>query len=327
MSDRSSNRGVFFAALMAATLLPYWLFPLHARLFSTSPASVALVGVVLFLGAAGHVAASFFFYTDAQVRGFIGDGRWPRYVAVPIALVALAGVAFATLPQIPLSHLLVVFWVWQVHHFTRQNNGILAFASRAYHVPIRTPERLAITLTDVAAILATVAFITPYRDTLLADYGWHMHTIGIGVYACAVLAWLWARPWQRIGSAPVRELFLLAQVGFYLPLFVFKDAFSAVYIYLTAHGLQYLVFMAFVTRRPVRRRVRAGVSIVALIVLGGGLIKLFQDPGFASRWGFSAFGLALGITMWHFVLDAGVWRLSEPFQRGYMSERFDFLRS
>jgi hypothetical protein len=30
--------------------------------------------------------------------------------------------------------------------------------------------------------------------------------------------------------------------------------------------------------------------------------------------------------MWHFLLDAGVWRLSDPFQRSYMARHFDFLR-
>jgi hypothetical protein len=38
------------------------------------------------------------------------------------------------------------------------------------------------------------------------------------------------------------------------------------------------------------------------------------------------FGAYLGIVMWHFLLDAGMWRLSEPFQRAYMGERFAFLR-
>ena len=37
-----------------------------------------------------------------------------------------------------------------------------------------------------------------------------------------------------------------------------------------------------------------------------------------------AFGL--GIVMAHFVLDAGVWKLSEPFPRNYMAQRFPFLR-
>ncbi len=36
-------------------------------------------------------------------------------------------------------------------------------------------------------------------------------------------------------------------------------------------------------------------------------------------------GVAYGITMWHFLVDAGVWRLSGRFQRDYMQQRFLFL--
>ena len=218
------------------------------------------------------------------------------------------------------------FWVWQVHHFTRQNHGILAFVSRAYGVPVKLAERVAITLTDVAAVLATIPFVTPFRLTLLDAWGWHLHTIGFGVFLCAWgaygLAW---RP-SRFRAAPRLELVSLALMTFYLPLFVFRDAFSAVYIYLTAHGLQYLVFMCFVAATPRIRRVRALAALAAFTILGGGIMRSLHEPSLWGSHGFALLGVAFGITMWHFVLDAGVWRLSEPFQRSYMLERFGFLR-
>ena len=39
----------------------------------------------------------------------------------------------------------------------------------------------------------------------------------------------------------------------------------------------------------------------------------------------AVYGAYLGVVMAHFVIDAGVWRLSEPFQRGYMARRFPFI--
>jgi hypothetical protein len=68
----------------------------------------------------------------------------------------------------------------------------------------------------------------------------------------------------------------------------------------------------------------AGVRLLAAVVafaVGGGLLlrEWETTSGFL-------FGAYLGVVMAHFVLDAGMWRLSEPFQRRYMAERFSFLR-
>ena len=114
---------------------------------------------------------------------------------------------------------------------------------------------------------------------------------------------------------------------FYLPLFLFDDPFPAVYMYLVAHGLQYLVFMGFVAGRPRASLARRLGTLTVFTLAGGALIRMMQTPDLWGPWRETAMGLSLGIIMWHFVLDAGVWRLSEPFQRGFMAERFDFLRS
>jgi hypothetical protein len=317
----------FFALLAAATALPYLLFPLCLRVVPDVVGSGAAVQACLFLGAGGHVAASFFFYDRTSMRSFMVGERPLRFVAAPLLVLAVAASIFGLGSQAAKNIAVVAFWIWQVHHFTRQNHGILAFASRASGVPVRSAERTAITLTDVAAILATLCFVTPYRDTVLGPWGWHIYATGLGVYCCAWLAYLATAPWRDVRTAPARALTLLALMGFYAPLFVFaNDPFSAVFIYLTAHGLQYLVFMGYVTAAPKATRLRAVTSLIAWTLVGGGVIKLMRAP---AAWGSHAdllLGLSYGVVMWHFVLDAGVWRLSEPFQRSYMAERFAFLR-
>ena len=37
------------------------------------------------------------------------------------------------------------------------------------------------------------------------------------------------------------------------------------------------------------------------------------------------FGLAIGVVMSHFVIDAGVWKLRYPFQRNYVRRAFPFV--
>jgi hypothetical protein len=131
----SLDRGPFYALLLAATLLPYALLLGTAGIVQGSPAFDGFAQVALFLGAAGHVGASFFFYADADVRGFMRDQPL-RYWFAPLAIVVAMGLLFANVGAAARAHALVAFWIWQVHHFTRQNHGILAFASRR-----RSPRR------------------------------------------------------------------------------------------------------------------------------------------------------------------------------------------
>lgn len=325
-SSPRSDRGAFFGALVAVTLLPYVAILAQARAGGDAGVLTRALPVLLFLGAAGHVGSSFFYYGDARMRRFMFESSPVRYLFAPIAFIATLGVGYALLGSHGRAWFLVAFWIWQVHHFTRQNHGILSFASAAWRTPAHPRERLAITLTDVAAILATLSFMTPYRETALAGYGWYAHTVGLGVYVCAWVVWLASSPWKRVHATPGREGVVLALLGFYAPLFVFSDALTAVFMYLTAHGLQYLLFMTWVARTPASRRVRAFALLAVATVAGGLAIRALQDDALWSQWGFTALGAAYGVTIWHFLLDAGVWRLRDAFPRAYMSERFGFLR-
>jgi len=311
---------------MAVTLLPYAMILAHDRTSVGGDVLGRVLPAVLFFGAAGHVGSSFFYYGDANVRRFMFESSPARYLWAPLAFIVCLFVAYWQLGPGGRAWFLVAFWIWQVHHFTRQNHGILSFASAAWRTPPHPRERLAITLTDVAAILATLSFMTPYRETTLAGYGWYAHTIGLGVYGCAWLAWLSSAPWTRVATMPGREAVVLALMLFYAPLFVFSDALTAVFMYLTAHGLQYLLFMSWVAKTPRPGRARAfALLVVATIAIGVG-IRALQNDAIWSQYGFTALGAAYGVTIWHFLLDAGVWRLRDAFPRAYMSERFAFLR-
>jgi hypothetical protein len=322
----SRDRRPFYALLLIATLLPYTLLASTTGLVQGSPGFDRFAQLLLFLGAAGHVGASFFFYGDADVRHFMRDKR-ARYLGLPIAIVVGAAVFFATAGPEGRAFALVLFWIWQVHHFTRQNHGILAFVSRADGIAVRRSERLAITLSDLAAIPATLVFVAPYGRTPLADHAWTLHTGALLVFACAWVVYLVSLRPGQLRAAPLRGLVMLTLMLFYLPLFVFEDALSAVFVYLVAHGLQYLVFMGFVVRRPDARRLRNGLLLVACTLVVGASIDLTRLPGRFGALGPALIGVSYGIVVWHFLLDAGVWRLSESFQRRYMADRFDFLGS
>jgi hypothetical protein len=76
-----------------------------------------------------------------------------------------------------------------------------------------------------------------------------------------------------------------------------------------------------------RNRGVLGVASVSMVgILGGlALTLMLKDLGEGSLATRVFFGMALGTVMSHFVIDAGVWKLRYPFQRGYMKEAFAFV--
>jgi hypothetical protein len=124
----------------------------------------------------------------------------------------------------------------------------------------------------------------------------------------------------------LRLVFFVIGTLFFSPTYIFSDAASAIAGYTLAHGLQYFVFMSFVSAG----KERTMISFVKLCVIAacGGI--LLDHAAEASTWlaqpyAGAVYGLFIGLVMTHFVLDAGIWRLREPFQRGYMRKKFDFV--
>ena len=66
----------------------------------------------------------------------------------------------------------------------------------------------------------------------------------------------------------------------------------------------------------------AAISTLGALALNAAVVAA-DISDFA--YGYAVYGAFIGIVMTHFVLDAGIWRLRERFQRGYMRERFSFV--
>jgi len=325
-SESTSRR--FFVSLLVATAIPFLLFPLISHVLPRGGGWNDTRALLLFVGSSGHGAASFFFYGDASVRGVMLRGHRVRFLVAPLLLIgAMGGLGLFFADEALLAYVILGYWVWQTHHYTRQNHGILAFVSRASGERTNLRESLAVTLTGAAAVVGMITFVTPYRQTALALHAWELHTLAFGLYASAWLIYGLSLLERNPLANPWRSAVLLALMLFYLPLFVFQDLLSAVFTYAIAHGLQYFVFMGVVASVPAAHRLRSYALLALLALAGGGLLWLSQQQAFWGGYGKAVYGMGLGVVMWHFLLDAGVWRLSEPFQRGYMAKRFAFLRS
>jgi hypothetical protein len=320
------GRRLFLSALLVATAVPFVLFPLSTVLLPDRMLLDRTNGLLLFVGSSGHVAASFFFYTEPRMRSHMLHSYRTRFLVAPLVLVAgMTAIGFLLGGDPRIAYLVLFYWIWQTHHYNRQNHGILAFVSRAERQPVRDRDRLAITLTGVAAVLGMVTLVTPWHATFLQRFGWHLEVTSLGVFVCAWLVYLPSLLRDDPRATPWRSATLLALMLFYVPLFLFDDPFTGVMTYAIAHGLQYLVFMGFVVREPATARRGAVASLLAWTLLGGLVLYLSGRQQLWGSFGTAVYGAGLAVVMWHFLLDAGVWRLSQPFQRRYMAERFRFL--
>jgi hypothetical protein len=115
-------------------------------------------------------------------------------------------------------------------------------------------------------------------------------------------------------------MYLMALL-FSLPIFVFRSPYAAVGGMTIAHGFQYLLLVGLVAagNRPGTSRWLRLAGFANLVLVGGALLS-----GASHLHGFPpairlVFGAYLGVVTAHFVIDAGFWRMRDPFPREFMA--------
>jgi hypothetical protein len=282
---------------------------------------------LLFLGSSVHVAATGYLFTLPGVRDHarVNPGR---YLHAPAALIALAALAAVVLKPSQYGWVLLPYFSWQFSHFQKQNIGVVALAASALSVSGPGPtERRAFSLAGWAGILALIS----HPALLQLHLDPHLGALYDGAAAltlvavCGGVRALLARP--RAARPPGYCVVSLTSLGFFAPVFLFHSPYAAVAGMTIAHGLQYLLLVGMMSRggEPGTDRV-VGVAAFATIALLGGLAlsgasHLHAGPA-AER---VLFGLYLGLVVTHFVVDAGLWRLSQPFPRSLLASRLPYL--
>jgi hypothetical protein len=286
---------------------------------------------LLFVGSSAHVAATGWFYTVPPVRGQVGRHRG-RYLWVPLALITGASVAAALLPPAVLNGLLLPYFGWQFFHYQKQNLGLAALAASAYRVAgLRRAERrvlLAAGLAGIAGLAARPRLLQlPVRPGLAAAW-----PLAAALFAAAVVAGLVLLARRPAGQRPPGFCAAyISALAFSLPVFLFGSPYAAVAGMTIAHGLQYVLLVGLVAGgQPGAGRGRAAaltsLAVLGNVALAGGAVLAaasgLQEARPAVRLLYGAF---LGAVMAHFVVDAGLWRLREPFARSFLAERVPYL--
>ena len=287
----------------------------------TSAAPVRGLAWLLFLGSSVHVAATGWLYTLPDVRAY-ATARPLRYIWIPAGLVLTGAVTAAAVSPAALAWLLLAYFAWQFFHFQKQNLGLAALAASVHRVrPLSQAERRALMGTGGAGIAGLLAHpgllqlrVHPGAGELFAVAGLVFAAgAGSGIVALA------RRP-AADRPAGFCAMYLMALL-FSLPIFAFRSPYAAVGGMTMAHGFQYLLLVGLVAagnRRGTSRWLRLAVfANVALV--GGALLS-----GASHLHGFPpvirlVFGVYLGVVTAHFVIDAGFWRMRDPFPRAFMA--------
>lgn len=276
---------------------------------------------VLFAGSSVHVASTGWLYTLGDVRSYAAS-RPLRFWWAPAALVLSGALAAALLSPASLAWLLLPFFGWQFFHFTKQNLGMVALAASCAGVPSPRPaERRALLTAGLAGITAHPALLQLRADPRLGA----LFPVAALVFAAAVVAGVALLAQRPAAQRPAGfgVMYLMALL-FSLPVFVFGSPYAAVGGMTVAHGMQYLLLVSLVAAGSGGRLVRLA-ALCNMALLGGAALEKASHLHGAAPAERLLFGAYLGAVMAHFVIDAGLWRLRDPFPRAFLARRVPYL--
>jgi hypothetical protein len=286
--------------------------------------------LVTFVGGAGHVATTAWFYTVPAVRAHARANSW-RYIWIPVLLIVGTAAVAAALPAEHFVWLLYGYFGWQFFHFQKQNVGMAALAGVTTGAgSVTRAERNAII---VAGILGTAGLLVHPELIRLdgqLDVRYLFPLIGLA-YSLTVgygaLVLFRGRELDR--RPPLFVAVYLMSLLFFLPVFAFVEPFPAVAGLTLAHGYQYLLLLVLIAgaEKTGRLSLFSLPIVIELAILGGFALTAAQSTHFQEGVGITraVYGAYLGVVMAHFVVDAGLWRLRDEFPRRFLGERIPYL--
>lgn len=324
----ATQKNGFFIGVLFATLVPLLTLPFLAALKFPFDQSLAL-GLFILAGGVGHVASTACVYADKAVRDVMKPMKL-RFYALPLGVIAITLAAVFWGSSLKVSESLVVFLFtvhlfWLHFHYQKQNYGLVAFvaASESTRVPRMLSWLLLIpALAGVLAIMPSLMsaafgeanFYQPYQATF---YSTAVVIYLIGVLVIGILV---AKNFSSFAK-PRTAVMATASTLFFLPAVLVGQSEYAFWSYATAHGFQYLLMVYLMTGGP-KLSLRPLAAFFVALVCGGFLLHRLTKEGIQIL-----FLCGIMLNWVHFILDAKIWRMSEPGPRKLLRGRFAFLFS
>lgn len=324
-ADGSGGSRAWLWATLALTAGAFAAAIVLAPPASASP--VRGLAWLLFLGSSVHIAATAWLYTLPEVRAYASQ-RPLRYAWIPVGLILAGAATAALLSPATLAWLLLAYFAWQFFHFQKQNLGMAALAASSHRVtPLRPAERRALLVAGGSGIMGLVAHPGLLQLGVRPAAG-ALFVLAVPLFAVSVGFGIVALVRRPVADRPPGfcAMYLMALL-FSLPVFVFRSPYAAVGGMTIAHGFQYLLLVGLVAagnRRGASRFLSVAVFCNVALV-GGALLSgashLHAFPPLLRL----VFGAYLGVVMAHFVIDAGFWRMRDPFPRMFMASHVPYL--
>jgi hypothetical protein len=294
---------------------------------------------LLFTGSSVHVASTGWLFLVPAVRSYARQHRL-RCIWIPVGLIGSTAIAAAMIRPTAFQWLLLPYFSWQFYHYQKQNMGMTALAAASSRAgQLRRAERRSLLLAGLATIgaLAGDPRLLGLRIALHAPW---LRLAALAVFAVAVAAGVLALATRPATARPTGfTVIYLTSLLFGLPAFVFASPYAAVGGMTVAHGLQYLLLISLIASQGVVPEARTAstatqarpsrlvrLALLANIALiGGVLLSVASHLHNSSQTGRLIFGAYLGVVMAHFVIDAGIWRMSDPLARKFLTENVPFL--
>jgi len=316
----------FFNLLLIATIFPIFFVPFAAPL-RPQVASIDGVFDLLFLLSTMHVGLTAFFYSDKTYRS-VAMEKWGYYFAFPAAVIVLLGAIAMAFPTSGIIYIMIFYHAWLLFHYGRQNYGILAFVATATQTGRPSVfEKTALHLAPIGGILAAYSVLPQAQDSVISNYIKFLFDVGAVLTIAAILCGLIGAVVSFRSHGNLRRpIMLLILSCFYVPTFFFLNYTQAILGYAIAHAIQYFVFMTFLAAGTQKRPPIVSLFVLLFWMLGVWIVILItrEESLFGDYQNFVG-GAAVGLIIWHFVMDAGFWKLSVPWQRNQVRQRLGFL--
>lgn len=297
-------------SLLPKVMEPSGFVPLHNAVFAVSVAHGGLSGL---------------FWIDRRYRRHLTENRTHSY-GVPLAILACALIGVAIGGRTATLVIAAIYLGWTVIHFSRQNWGVLCLSASGLGAP--RPSTLELHGCNIAGVGAAIALATAVlaeQRIPVAQWIW-ISSIGLlaAIVAFALAAIAAVR--QLRAKVQFRQIALTLLVGtYFVPIFILDPFLGLTWVGVT-HAIQYARIMWHVAAdqsqgntilRVAGMFASAGIYLIAFYVLRDG-----------ARWGLWA-DVALvtlySVVIWHFLLDARMFRLRDHAPRLILQQSLPFL--
>jgi hypothetical protein len=346
VGTRLLSANSFRVSVLAATILPIFIalgmqatplmrvFPGIVTTFYSS--SLAAVFTVMGTISAAHVCSTA--YLLFNPKEYVGvKNATLVLVLIPIGLFTATFIVLLAMPLWTAMIFMLIYIHYGMWHFGRQNLGVLSFVSRISRAaPMNDFERKTIMAGVIAGMFAAYSLFAPalmlnqkafpFDVTDINSFFSSLWYVGAAINVILVPLTLWYVWTHRAAYDVWTALTYLASVFFFLPIFLTKNALFSFAAWTVAHGLQYVVFLAFhagAKPRPVISLAFLLATVVAGYVIWQfcGHIQNGSDL-FAIK---AAVATITAITLVHYWVDQFLWRFNSPERRKWLATNYPFL--